>query len=724
MSAPIAGVRSGLSVGPTRGPKRRLSAASRRRLASRRLGRLVIVALLAGLVAGVAFVQGLLAAPADFALPPAPRPALLYAADGQTQIGVIRPANRREPVAADQIPDVMREAMISAEDERFLDHSGVDVRAVVRAAYNDLSGGRLQGGSTITQQYVKNATQQGDDTISRKIREASLAVRLEQRLTKDEILTDYLNVLYLGNGSFGVQAASKYYFGVPIDDLALDVTTGLRDPTLEIARAAMLAGIAPAPSVWNPVHDPDVAKARQRYTLNRMVVGGFLTPQEASDALGVDIVPVRQLDPEPPSSAPEFTDKLKQKLQAEYGGPAIGGAGDTLTEDRLFKDGLRVTSTLDPTLQRTLQQALDETIPNADNPEGASVAIDWKTGDVKAMATRLRRPERVIPADPKADPPTAGRQVPAADGYVRNGTNLATDAYRSSGSTIKPFTLATALEQGHSLDETVFAPGTDSISCKGAPDGVYRYSNAGGEGSPSRQISLRDALARSVNTVYVPLALEVGTTNVRDLMVAAGARTRTPEAFNPDVCSFGLGTTAEVNPLSLANAFGTLMNGGVRQKPRYFTQVRQGGEGADPGVVRPGAGAMKPGTRAMPKEIADQVVDAMSKVATSGGTAPRAAQPFVVYGKTGTTNDSSNAWFVGCSIDPQTLCIATWMGYEYTANCDQVKGPCGGMLNVNGVPQVFGGTLPAQVYARSWQLYREAQAAAALPPPDAQSGEG
>ncbi len=674
----------------------------------------MIVLLLSALVAGVAFVGGLLAAPADVALPAAPRPAMLYAADGQTQIGTIRPVNRREPVAADQIPQVMRDAMISAEDERFLEHRGVDLRALVRAAYNDLSGGRLQGGSTITQQYVKNATQQDDTTIGRKLREASLAVRLERRLSKDEILTSYLNVLYLGNGSFGVQAAAKYYFGVGVSDLALDPATGLRSPTLALARAAMLAGIAPAPSVWNPVRDPEVAKGRQRYTLNRMVVGGLVTPEQASDALQTEIVPVRRIDPEPASSAPEFTDALKRRLQAAYGSPndAVGGSTGALTEDRLASDGLRVTSTLDPTLQATLQQALSETLPGPDDPQGASVAIDWRTGDVKAMATVLRRPQRVVPADPTADPPTPERMTPATDGYVRGGTDLVTDAFRSAGSTIKPFTLAVALQQGHTLSETVLAPGTAEIACPGAPGGVYRYSNAGGEVSPSRQTSLGGALARSVNTVYVPLALEVGPTKIRDLMVSAGARTRTPEAFATDVCSFGLGTTAEVSPLSLANAYGTLMNAGVRQQPRFYTEIRQGGgraggENSDPGIVRPGAGALVPGTRALPEQVADQVVEAMSKVATAGGTAPRAAQPFTVYGKTGTTNDSSNAWFVGCSIEPQTLCIATWMGYEYTARCEQVDGPCGGMLDVQGLPQVFGGTLPAEVYARTWQLYRE-----------------
>ncbi|TAL23425.1 MAG: penicillin-binding protein, partial [Frankiales bacterium] len=195
------------------GAPRRLSPAARRRQRGRRVARVFLVLVLAFVVGVTTFVAGLLAAPFDVrAVAPAPKSVLLLAADG-TQIGQIRPPYRRENIRAEDIPDIMRKAIISAEDARFLDHSGVDPLATMRAAIRDLSGGRKQGGSTLTQQYVKNAYVGNDRTLLRKIKEAGLAVRLENRLSKEEILTDYLNVLYLGNNVYGVQAAAKYYFG-------------------------------------------------------------------------------------------------------------------------------------------------------------------------------------------------------------------------------------------------------------------------------------------------------------------------------------------------------------------------------------------------------------------------------------------------------------------------------------------------------------------------------
>ncbi len=330
-------------------PRPRLTRAARRRRRGRVVLRTVLLLVLAAVTGLGSFVGGLLAAPVSFDLPPAPKPALLFAGDGSTQIASILPAERREPVPSADIPEVLRQAIISAEDERFLEHRGVDVSATLRAAYRDVTGSQTQGGSTLTQQYVKNAYVGNDRTLLRKLREAALAVRLEQRLSKDEILVDYLNALYLGNGTYGVQAASKYYFGVPVKDLSLDPATGQRSRVLEVARAALLAGTAPAPSVWNPVNDLATAKARQRYTLNQMVVGGFISPQEASEAYEVEIVPVRASPPEPASSAPEFTDLLKAQLRESYAGRDM--------DDELFRGGLRVTSTLDPALQKALVQA-------------------------------------------------------------------------------------------------------------------------------------------------------------------------------------------------------------------------------------------------------------------------------------------------------------------------------------------------------------------------------
>jgi len=661
---------------------------------TRVLARVVLIFVLA-LSAGTAtFVAGLLAAPIDLAVIPPPTSVLLLAADGR-QFATLLPPERHELVSAQDIPQVMRDAMISAEDERFLSHSGVDVLATIRAAFRDLTGsGPQQGGSTLTQQYVKNAYVGNQRSALRKIREAALAVRLEHRLTKQEILTDYLNALYLGNGLYGVQAASRYYYGVPVKDLDLDVRTHRRSPLLALARASMLAGIAPAPSVWNPVKDFVTARVRQQYTLNRMVVGGYASPQEVSDAYHLDVHPLRVRADEAPTIAPEFADYVKSRILRD----------PSFSEDRYFRGGLRVKTTLDLDLQQAFNEALREVLPDPTDPQAAIVAVDYTTGDIKAMST-LRRSPAIV--DPKGNVLT-----PAVKGYEqRLGFNLATAAHRSTGSTIKPFTLAVALEQGMSLFTTRYAPNRDSIPNPHGTPNPYTYSNS--DVSESGRFTLLRALADSVNTVFLPLAVEVGRHKVAALAAAAGlsglhANSLDHAARN---LSFGIGAGVEVTPISEAVAFGTFANGGVHVPTRSIEEIRQGASGTSAGeLVKTYAEAK--GSRVMPRTVADDVVTAMTAV-VQHGTGRAARQPFPVFGKTGTTNDATDAWFTGC-IPGQHVCIATWMGYDHSS-CDlqpvkiggkvtarKIDGPCGGMKKLHGVRGlVFGGTLPAQIFAKA-----------------------
>ena len=677
------------AVAPTARP---LSRTARRRRRGRRVTRVVLVLVLALAVGSSTFVTGLLAAPFDLkAVPPAPKSVLLLAADG-TQFGLVRPSQRREVIKAEDIPEVMRHAIISAEDARFLEHQGVDPVATLRAAYRDIVDGQRQGGSTITQQYVKNTYVGSNRTLRRKVQEAALAVRLEDRKSKQDILTDYLNVLFLGNSTYGVQAASKYYFGVDVKDLALDeASPGAPDRVLAIARASMLAGIAPAPSVYNPVKDFDSARVRQRYTLNQMVLNGHITEQEAAAAFErvAAVRPVRETEPEPPSTAPEYADLVKSQLKAQY-------AADP---DLLDRGGFRVTTALDTDLQEAVTRAASEVLPDADDPQAAVVAIDTRNGDVKALTTLRRRPQ-------------VGDE-PAVDGYQRGGFNLATNGLRSSGSTIKPFTLAAALEKGLSLTTRRSAPACDTIRDRAAKGGVYRYCNAAGESGSSRgSLTLRRALQASVNTVYVPLAIEAGRPRIKQMMLDAGVMTARPTQANPNsfatnVTSFGLGTTAEVTPLSMANAYGTLMNRGVHSAPRFIVETRD----ADGSLITEGPGPAKP-NRAMATDVADRVVEAMSGVAVRGGTAQRARQAFTVFGKTGTTNDSTDAWFIGCAQAPQHLCLATWMGFDRQSCKGVVGSACGGMKGINGVEQVYGGTLPAAIFDRTFEILAEIKAGA------------
>ncbi|MCW2584889.1 MAG: pbpF 1, partial [Frankiales bacterium] len=653
------------------------------------MARVLLVGVLALLVGSGTFVGGLLAAPIDFAVAPPPTAALLLAADGR-QFATILPPERRELVKSADIPQVMRDAIISAEDERFLKHRGVDPLATIRAAFRDLTGGNTQGGSTLTQQYVKNAYVGNERTALRKIREAALAVRLEQKLSKEEILTDYLNALYLGNGLYGVQAASKYYFGVPVKDLGLIRGSANRtpDPELALARASMLAGIAPAPSVWNPVKDFATARVRQQYTLNRMVVGGYASPQQVSDAYQLDVTPLRISPPAPPNPAPEFADYVKAKVFAD---PAF-------VEDVFFRGGLRVRTTLDLDLQQAFAQALREVLPDADDPQAAIVAVDYRSGDVKAMAT-LRRAPAVRDA--------AGKVVrKAVTGYEQKlGFNLATNAQRQSGSTIKPFTLAVALQQGQTLETSRYAPNCLTLPNPGGTPNPYRFCNS--DKREAGRFTLRRAMADSVNTVYLPLAKEVGRAKVAALAKRAGL----VGSIRPGPLSFGIGGSVEVTPLSLAVSYGTFANKGVHVSPRSFTEIRTGASGTDPGQVlsrSPVSGR----SQVVSPGVAAKVVEALTDVVQSGtGTAGR--QPFPVFGKTGTTNGSTDAWFTAC-IPDQHLCVATWMGYEYSG-CTlgkglRIDGPCGGMKGVHGVSQVFGGTLPAKVFARSQEILRTIKA--------------
>ncbi len=680
---------------------RRDSSPSRARRISWLIFKILLVLVLALVVALSTFIKGLLAAPFDLkAIPPAPKSILLLAADG-TQFGLIRPAERREIISPQDIPEVMRQAIISAEDARFLDHNGVDALATLRAAYYDVTEGERKGASTITQQYVKNAYVGNERTLMRKLREAGLAVRLEERKTKEEILTDYLNVLFLGNSTYGVQAASKYYFGVPVTNIDRETAEpgAFSSDSIALARASMLAGIAPAPSDFNPVTDFGAARIRQKYVLNQMVLNGYISTAKASAAFQrVDAVqPVRDLGPEPPSTAPEYADLVKAQLKEAY-------KGDLDTFDR---GGLRVQTALDTDLQEAVTRAVREVLPAPDDPQAAVVAIDITNGNVKAMTT-LRR----VPA--KAGPPPRA----AITDYERGGFNLATNANRSTGSTIKPFTLAAALQKGLTLDTTRPAPGCDNIKDPTAPGGVYRYCNASGESSISRgSITLKSALQRSVNTVYTPLAIEVGQKEVKQLMLDAGV-VANEAAFGTTQKSFGLGTTALVTPLSMANAYGTLVNGGAVMSPRFVLETRD----VDGKVLKKEPATPAPARRALPTNIANQVAEAMAGVTEDAGTAPRARQPFPVYGKTGTTNGSTDAWFVGCARAPQNLCIATWMGYDDQTCTGIVGRACGEMKDIQGVPQVFGGTLPATIFARTFEILAEIQAAKQLaltgvPPP-------
>jgi len=290
----------------------------RRLLAATVAGGLVLAGLLVPGAVGVALVaRSAPAPPTPAALPSsAAMPAVTTVLDRDGTPIALLDEQYRIPVPITAVSPAMQAAVVAIEDRRFFDEPGVDPLGTARALLSDAAGGAVQGGSTITQQYVKNVYTGDQRTALRKLREASLAIRLEQHLSKDEILTRYLNTLYLGSGTAGVQAASRFYFGVPIQDLDLDPASGKRDPSLALARAAVLAGIAPAPSDWNPVHDPKAARKREIYVLNRMIKNNMISSQQASLAYGSGLPRiVAQSQPDAPTIAPEFRDLVERRLK-------------------------------------------------------------------------------------------------------------------------------------------------------------------------------------------------------------------------------------------------------------------------------------------------------------------------------------------------------------------------------------------------------------------------
>lgn len=606
---------------------------------------------LAVVVGLVAFGSGLVAAPLDYNFEPvAPKSVQLLDSDGDP-FATIRSPQIEVPVPASDIPMVMREAIVAAEDSRFYSNSGIDPLAIARAAWRDISGGNFQGGSTITQQYVKNVYTGSEQTALRKLREASLAIRLERHLSKDQILTRYLNTLYLGNGTAGVEAASRFYFGVPISKLDLDRRTHRTSASLALARAATLAGIAPAPSLWNPVNDPAQARVRERYVLNRMILTGKITTQEASEAYGAHLPHIAaNAEPNAPTIAPEFRDIVAQELQ-HYGDATLFNSG-----------GMQVKTTLDFDLQQAAVQALKQVLPKQKGLDAAIVAVDPRNGDLRAITEHK------------------------VGGYTQNGLDLAdpprADITRSSGSTIKPFTLAAALEHGHTLSETHYAPECIQV----APG--YRPCNAeGGAGT----YSLLSALEHSVNTVYAPLGVEVGLNRIVTLARRAGLEVghldkgKSCGAKKGVICpSYALGIP--ISPLSEADAYGSFVNHGIHEPVRSVLSVRTPTQGQ---LFK--AAPSPHGKRVMPATVADEVTTAMQSV-VDYGTGQLAKQPFPVYGKTGTTDNFTDAWFTGCT---RTLCITVWMGYDKPHE----------LKDASGAP-VYGGTVPARLFAQTYTDYR------------------
>ena len=596
-------------------------------------------------VAGIAVVFGtLLYVYSRLDLPDTPPPlqtSYLYDRDGEL-ITTLHSSVDRTNVSFSAMPEHLRNAVIATEDQDFYSHSGFDPVGIARAAFNDIRGRSVQGGSTITQQLVKKVyagtyktTKDGERvyveperTVGQKVREVLLAIKLEQEMGKDRILATYLNTIYFGHGAYGVQAAARTYWNEPARDLT-------------VLQSATLAGAIASPELFDPADNPENAKVRRDYVLDRMAQEGYIS-QQTSDELKRKKVRTDTKKAGPVTyEAPYFVDYAKRVLLVD----------DEIPESQVFGGGLKITTTLDSDLQAAAEEAVTSYLPGEEDPEAALVAIDPRTGEVLAMV--------------------GGRDFNVSQVNVATGQG---GSGRAAGSAFKPFTLAAALKDG--IDPRSYWNGPQQITISDREcytDGQpWRPSNAADEESGT--FSLLDATKYSVNTVYAQLVTEVGPDEVVDTAHDLGIRSKLG-----DNCSVTLGAV-EVNPLEMTSAYATLAARGMYRPPTPFVSVKgPDGDGISVGGNK-SRRALTPNDAAVVSYALEGVID--------GGTGTAAALPDgrPVAGKTGTAQDYSDAWF--CGYTPQ-LATCVWMGYlKDHAPLDYV----------NGVGPVYGGTLPAEIW--------------------------
>jgi penicillin-binding protein 1A len=552
----------------------------------------------------------------------------------------------RVNVSLSQVPPIVVDAVVSTEDRHFFSEGAINPVSIVRAALSDLTGsGSLQGASTITQQYVKQTYLTSQRSVSRKLKEAALAIRVSRSESKDQILQGYLNTIYWGRGAYGIGAASEAYFGKSVSQLGLP-------------EASLLAGLIREPVTADPARDPELARQNQTDTLRAMVRDKKITEAQVQ---AVQALPFSRYVVSPSTSSGAvnssdgdeyFISAVRQELYAKYGQQMVDGGG------------LRVTTTLDPSMQAQAYKAVyghnaDALDPAAGEPSGALVSID-DNGEVKALV--------------------GGQNYSTSTVDLALGTSGGGSG-RQAGSTFKAFMLADLLKQGYSPLSVFPAPPEVVLphgNANGSPWDVTNFEHE----STAPSMSLVDATADSINTVYAQVVDRLGAANLDATAEEMGIKpSELPAAYPSQVLG-----TADVSPLEMAAAYATFADNGVYHAPLLVSRVTTSNGTALPLPVQPQSRVvLTPAQDAQETYVLQQVV-----LRGTGTAAGDVGSP--VAGKTGTTDNSTDAWFIGYT---PKLTTAIWMGYASGSRP---------MLDFRGYSSIQGGTIPAQL----WHNYMQA----------------
>ncbi|WP_444321071.1 transglycosylase domain-containing protein [Megasphaera sp.] len=525
----------------------------------------------------------------------------------------------RLPIDINKVPQNLQNAFIAAEDNRFYEHIGIDPIGIFRAIFANLTNrGIAQGGSTITQQLAKNAFLSQEQTLKRKIQEAMLALEIEHKYSKKEILEMYMNQIYFGQGAYGIQTAAKTYFNKDVNELTL-------------TQCAMLAGLPKSPNYYSPFNNLNEAKKRKNVVLDQMVKYGYVSAAEAEDAKNQDLGLSKSHQSKEADEYASFIDYVSQQVAKKYG------------DDALYKEGLKIYTTMDVDKQHAAVRAM-RNLPNnytdengLTQPQAAIVSIDPKTGHILAMV----------------------------GGRGQDSFNRASMAVRQPGSAFKPFVYLTALQHDMTPDTT--------MNDQPVTYGSWSPKNAGG--SYSGTMTLSDALAHSVNTIAVQLADQVGTKNIIANAKKMGITTLDAKDDNLAMALGGL--TKGVTPLEMASAYGTFANKGVHVKPTAIVKIldRNGNVLEDASTLE----KKETKTRVMSEREAYEMTTMLEGVIDHGtGTAAAIGRP--AAGKTGTTDDNKDAWFVGYTPD---IVTAVWIGDD---------------TGSHSLGEIYGGTIPAEIW--------------------------